>query len=48
MHILKDLIRTAVQEQFFKHLENIDNIEQLNKKLKDYIFWYNTKKFIKV
>ena len=35
--------RTA-QEQFFNHLEDVDNIEQINEKLKDYILWYNTKK----
>lgn len=34
----------TIQEQFFNHLDDINNIEQVNKKLKQYMFWYNTKK----
>lgn len=34
------MVVADVQEQFFDHLENIDNIEQINEKLKDYMRLY--------
>ena len=34
----------TIQEQFFDYLENIDNINEINKKLNEYLYWYNFEK----
>ena len=38
------MFNRTIQEQFFDYLENIDNINEINKKLNEYLYWYNFEK----